>query len=330
MLESFYDMAVGFAFAIQLACYVIISGGVGDVGGGNELVITWLVSTASLLPLICPCLLLARISGTIILIPTAVILFANPFLQLVLGVFKSTITPVGSDAIGLTDAELQAIFEVCFGTDTTRDQSADLTDTEFIAFQALAITGYGLMVILFLALPMLVVLKRMITVVLGRCGVVYWREPGWIKTPIDVILEKLEVKENGEKGKNEKGKNGNEGKKKEKKKPWDLSKRPFLALCIVVIPFSLSVPLLWGIYKLRRLEQQISKASGNLNADNTWGFGQIVAIAMYTPVLLDFWFTFILVWALVRRRRLQRKGQESLIIGEVDSEGPGSNEKPLM
>jgi hypothetical protein len=197
-------------------------------------------------------------------------------------------------------------------------------------FQAFAITGYGLMVILFLVLPTLVVLVRMITMTLNtkRWKIKCWREPAWVETPIRLILEKLAG--NGEKGKDEEGKGekgkGEKGKDERGKdeKLWDLSKRPFLALSVVVIPFSLSVPLLWGIYRIRQVEQQVSRSSGNLDVDNTWGFGQIVAIAMYTPVLLDFLFTLILAWALVRRRLKARAS-----VGKVGPEGPGSNEKPL-
>jgi len=52
-------------------------------------------------------------------------------------------------------------------------------------------------------------------------------------------------------------------------------------------PLLLSIPLLWGIFRLREVQRALAKATTNLYLDNDWTFGQVVAIAIFAPVLFD-------------------------------------------
>ena len=47
---------------------------------------------------------------------------------------------------------------------------------------------------------------------------------------------------------------------------------------------------LWTILRIRIIQRQISLAAGNEYADAKWAFGQIVAITLFTPVLIQFYF----------------------------------------
>jgi hypothetical protein len=65
---------------------------------------------------------------------------------------------------------------------------------------------------------------------------------------------------------------------------FDGQKYPVLSLVAIALPGAISIALLVETYRLRRVQQ---RASGASYIDNEWGFGQIAAIAMYGPVLLE-------------------------------------------
>lgn len=46
----------------------------------------------------------------------------------------------------------------------------------------------------------------------------------------------------------------------------------------------LSVPLLWMIFTLRKLQEEMSEKMGQDYNGKDWGFGQIVSIMLFVPV----------------------------------------------
>lgn len=61
---------------------------------------------------------------------------------------------------------------------------------------------------------------------------------------------------------------------------------------LIVVPI-IALSQLWSVFKYRILQRQISQASGNQNLDGQWTFGQVVAVTIFTPVLVECWFAWL-------------------------------------
>lgn len=58
---------------------------------------------------------------------------------------------------------------------------------------------------------------------------------------------------------------------------------------LVVIPF-MACGLFWVVFRLRYFQIQMATATGNTDTDGQWAFGQIVAVTVFMPVLVECWF----------------------------------------
>ncbi|EKJ70973.1 hypothetical protein FPSE_08832 [Fusarium pseudograminearum CS3096] len=65
------------------------------------------------------------------------------------------------------------------------------------------------------------------------------------------------------------------------------SDRPFVAVVPLFVVVGLSVPLLWVIFTLRKVQEDMSENMGQEYAGNEWGFGQIVSIVLFIPVAVE-------------------------------------------
>lgn len=65
-------------------------------------------------------------------------------------------------------------------------------------------------------------------------------------------------------------------------------KTAFRTMLMVVLPV-LAVTQFWTIFRLRGLQREMSKTAGNDDLDNDWTFGQIVAVTVFLPVLVEMW-----------------------------------------
>ena len=70
---------------------------------------------------------------------------------------------------------------------------------------------------------------------------------------------------------------------------WDKSKP--LIILYLLIPAALDGILLYCIFRLRHIQAQMTEGLGGQYSGNEWGFGQIVSIIMFVPVLVDMAFT---------------------------------------
>ncbi|KAK4208405.1 hypothetical protein QBC37DRAFT_353696, partial [Rhypophila decipiens] len=61
---------------------------------------------------------------------------------------------------------------------------------------------------------------------------------------------------------------------------------------LVVVAFCLTVPLLWGFFRLRDIQTSLALAVGGSYEGNDWGFGQIMAIAVFSPVGAEMLFVW--------------------------------------
>lgn len=66
----------------------------------------------------------------------------------------------------------------------------------------------------------------------------------------------------------------------------------WLQYVLIAVPTLLAAPLLWGFFRLRTLQGELSsRAVGHYEA-NEWGFGQVMAITIFLPVVTE----VIFVW----------------------------------
>lgn len=59
---------------------------------------------------------------------------------------------------------------------------------------------------------------------------------------------------------------------------------PYIAALPLLAMIGLAVPLLWVIFQLRMLQQDLAKSVGGTYTGGNWGFGQIVSLVLFVPV----------------------------------------------
>ena len=60
----------------------------------------------------------------------------------------------------------------------------------------------------------------------------------------------------------------------------------------IAIPI-IAVSQLWTMFRLRTFQEQVSQSSGTQDSDGQWTFGQIAAVTIFVPVLVECWFTWL-------------------------------------
>ena len=63
-----------------------------------------------------------------------------------------------------------------------------------------------------------------------------------------------------------------------------------LKYILLVVPVCLAAPLLWGFWRIRTLQTQLSMTTGREYEGNDWGFGQVMAITIFVPVAVEMIF----------------------------------------
>lgn len=58
---------------------------------------------------------------------------------------------------------------------------------------------------------------------------------------------------------------------------------------MVVVPL-FSALQFWAYFRLQKYQRDISKATGGADADVEWGFGQVVALTLFVPILVEVWY----------------------------------------
>ncbi|KAK4445584.1 hypothetical protein QBC34DRAFT_163539 [Podospora aff. communis PSN243] len=89
---------------------------------------------------------------------------------------------------------------------------------------------------------------------------------------------------------------------------WRLVQNRRAESLLVGVQFGLALPLLWGFWRLRSIERQLSETTTGRYAGNDWGFGQVVAIAMFVPVAAEMFF----VWVEGRREKNEGENDSAL------------------
>jgi hypothetical protein len=55
---------------------------------------------------------------------------------------------------------------------------------------------------------------------------------------------------------------------------------------LVLIPL-LTVPEIWGVFRIRNVQESFTNALGTEYSDNQWTFGQVVAVVIFAPVIVE-------------------------------------------
>jgi len=289
-LETYYDISTAFAFAIQVACYVLAFGvDLSDIGGGNELIITWLASTTSLLPLIFPFLLLsARSSKTTILVLFAAWLSIFPLVIQYRIMYESTVRPdsMHGPPPPSTD-ELRILQGVCmpgFKVDNDAVQRGEL-DPYFVTMETVALFSSWVIIVMLVITPTIVFLSKSLVQWKAKSqqGRKEWRWNLICHPIIEPAAQQDRIEWR-----------------------WNLSCHPIMELAAFVIPGLLAVPLLVFMSDLRSGQQLVSTSANISYEDNKWGFGQIMAITMYAPIALELYSALVEAFQLVGKRRSAR------------------------
>ena len=72
-----------------------------------------------------------------------------------------------------------------------------------------------------------------------------------------------------------------------------ISQNASLSIVLFITLPTIAVSQIWIIFRMRNFQQQVSKASGNYDSDGDWTFGQIAAVTVFVPVLVECWFTWL-------------------------------------
>jgi hypothetical protein len=74
-------------------------------------------------------------------------------------------------------------------------------------------------------------------------------------------------------------------------KNWSLQSLAPRAI-LVLIPL-LTVPEIWGVFRIRDVQQALTDTMGVEYTDNQWTFGQVVAVVIFAPVIVEVFYLSI-------------------------------------
>lgn len=61
--------------------------------------------------------------------------------------------------------------------------------------------------------------------------------------------------------------------------------------CLLAVPL-LACGLLWTILRVQHFQQHMTTANGGGDSDAQWTFGQVVAVTVFAPIIVESWATF--------------------------------------
>lgn len=79
--------------------------------------------------------------------------------------------------------------------------------------------------------------------------------------------------------------------------------------CLAIIPL-LACGLLWTVLRTQQFQTQMAKTTSSDDSDAQWTFGQVVAVTVFAPVIVECWSAW-------QETREQDEGDESDESGEV-------------
>ncbi|PTD08745.1 hypothetical protein FCULG_00010738 [Fusarium culmorum] len=261
-LVAFVDSAAYFALSLQLATIALLirkDYGISTADlGAIEARISQSVAVVSMMPLLYPIALLEPLTKTcprdnvkhnsrLLLLSTTVALSFYPFLSRC--VYAFSVSPIGNgEGSEVSSIDWSTIEDMCF-PQKYRHLGETMT---YRSLNGLELTA-SLLVYLFS----------------------FWLLAGLPKMH-SRLIEKTIVGQGSEA----------EPSWRERVNRW-FSDRPVVAVVPLFVLVGLSVPLLWVIFTLRKVQEEMSGSMGQEYAGNEWGFGQIVSIVLFIPVAVE-------------------------------------------
>ena len=62
---------------------------------------------------------------------------------------------------------------------------------------------------------------------------------------------------------------------------------------VLVFPTALAVSLLYFLFELRSIQEELTISLGGVYTGNDWGFGQVISVAIFAPVLVEFIYSLM-------------------------------------
>ncbi|KAK3897787.1 hypothetical protein C8A05DRAFT_38634 [Staphylotrichum tortipilum] len=62
---------------------------------------------------------------------------------------------------------------------------------------------------------------------------------------------------------------------------------------LLAVPLVLAIPLLYFLFELRAIQEELTVSLGGVYTGNDWGFGQVISILMFAPVLVEFVYSLM-------------------------------------
>lgn len=281
-LTAFFDSAVYFAIAVQLASTVVLVkkdyGLSTDGFGAIQAQISWAVSLVCVLPLLYPMALLGwdkvarryrhekqdrkeqeesyRVRR--LLFYLALVLFCYPFLSQCMHNWAPSVIGEGNapgGATWITDAEQAKLEDLCFG------QVNPLSGTESIVVAGFELAA-SLVVFIYAVLDLRKQLGRVGGDVLLKSAGNTNDRPASAVASLDSYLESPDEP--------------------------TFDSATIVWMVVLLGPLLLSIPLLWAIFRMRGIQRELAKVTGSTYVDNDWSFGQVVSIVMFAPVVVEF------------------------------------------
>ncbi|KAF4955200.1 hypothetical protein FGADI_4782 [Fusarium gaditjirri] len=258
-LEAFVDSAAYFALALQLATIAVLARkdyGISTADlGAIEARISQSVAVVSMMPLLYPVALLEPAAKTstranikhnarLLLLSVTVALSFYPFLSRCIHAFG--ISPIGEGkGSEVSSTDWSVVEDMCFPEEYRNIGRS----TTFKSLNGLELTA------------------SMITYIST-----FWLLAGLPGTCYGHDEKAEEAKEAEDKTS-----------WRERVNKW-FSDRPLVAVLPLLVFAGLTIPLLWVIFTLRNVQEQMSENMGEKYDGNYWGFGQIVSIILFIPV----------------------------------------------
>jgi len=265
-ISSFFDSAAYFAFAIQIATIATLASKDFETKttsfGDYEVTIAGVVSVLCLIPLIPPLILLSAATPSIrtrrtyrlLLFALAVTPSTGPFLE-------QSIRNFGPSEIGegKGDGGKTYVTDKEWGAINTLCFGGIVytTDNEDYILSIFQMAG-SLFVFLFTVGFSIPTILQQIRYVFGEENPFQQRFGGWVDWASGIC--------------------------------WLRAMR----WALLGLPFCLAVPLLWGFWRLRGLQAQLSASMGAEYRADEWGFGQVMAITVFVPVAAEMVFVGVL------------------------------------
>lgn len=69
--------------------------------------------------------------------------------------------------------------------------------------------------------------------------------------------------------------------------PWKFGIVRWIKRIFIMLILLLSISQIWTVFRIRTLQEALANVTGNVYTDNQWSFGQVVAVVIFAPVVVE-------------------------------------------